>query len=93
MHENHKVLIFKKIYDEKKMKEYYKKAIKAAEDKINYNKIICNMVSKKINKNGVKKLKILQEINESENKYIIEILNIFNEMYDAYKDNNNFTLI
>ena len=48
---------------------------------------------KKINKNGVKKLKILQEINESENKYIIEILNIFNEMYDAYKDNNNFTLI
>jgi len=93
LHENHKVLIFKKIYDEKKMKEYYKKAIKAAEDKINYNKIICNMVSKKINKNDVKKLKTLLEINESENKFILEILNIFNEMYDANKNNKNYTLI
>ena len=93
LHENHKISIFKKIYDEKKMKEYYKKAIKGAEDKINYNKIICNLVSKKINKNDAKKLKSLLEINESENKYILEILNIYNEMYDANKNNKNFTLI
>ena len=93
LHENHKISIFKKIYDEKKMKEYYKKAIKGAEDKINYNKIICNLVSKKINKNDAKKLKSLLEINESENKYILEILNIFNEMYDANKNNKSFTLI
>ena len=33
------------------------------------------------------------EINESENKYILEILNIFNEMYDANKNNKSFTLI
>ena len=92
LHENHKISIFKKIYDEKKMKEYLRKATKIAEDKINYNKIICNMICKKINKNDVKKLKMLNDINENENKSILEILNIFNEMYNTIK-NKNYALI
>ena len=89
LHEKHKISIYKKMYDEKKMKEYLKKAIKSAEDKINYNKIICNMISKKINKNDITKLKALSEINENENKNILETLNIFNEIYDAIKNKNH----
>ena len=88
LHENHKISIFKKIYDEKKMKDYYKKAIKVAEEKINYNKIICNMISKKFNKNDVKDLKKLYEINDNENKLILETINIFYEIYEAIKTKN-----
>ena len=89
LHENHKISIFKKIYDEKKMKEYLKMAIKGAEDKINYNKIICKMICKKLNKNDTKNLKSLNEINETDNNYILEALNIFHEMYDDIKNKNH----
>jgi len=89
LHENHKISVFKKIYDEKKMKEYLKIAIKGAEDKMNYNKIICKMICKKLNKNEIKDLKNLNEINEAENKSILEVLNIFHEMYNNIKHKNH----
>jgi hypothetical protein len=71
------------------MKEYLKIAIKGAEDKMNYNKIICKMICKKLNKNEVKELKNLNEINEAENKSILEVLNIFNEIYNNIKNKNH----
>jgi len=89
LHEKHKIIYFDKSYDEKKMKDFLKKAIKNAEAKIEYNKVICNMICKKFNKEESKNLKILHDINESDNKHILEIINIFNEMYDASKTKNN----
>ena len=89
LHEKHKITFFNKRYDEKKMKEYLKKALKSAEAKIEYNKVICNMICKKINKNESKSLKNLNSINETENKYILEILDIFHKIYDDNKIKNN----
>ena len=91
-HEKHKLFIFNKNYDEKKMKEFLKKGIKAAEGKIEYNKVICNMICKKINKPDVKNMKNLNETNEIANKNILETINIFCEMYEDSK-NKNYALI
>ena len=91
-HEKHKLFIFNKNYDEKKMKEFLKKGIKAAEGKIEYNKVICNMICKKINKPDVKNMKTLNETNEIANKNILETINIFCEMYEDSK-NKNYALI
>ena len=91
-HEKHKLFIFNKNYDEKKMKEFLKKGIKAAEGKIEYNKVICNMICKKINKPDVKNMKTLNEMNEIANKNILETINIFCEMYEDSK-NKNYALI
>ena len=91
-HEKHKLFIFNKNYDEKKMKEFLKKGIKAAEGKIEYNKVICNMICKKINKPDVKNMKTLNETNEIANKNILETINIFYEMYEDSK-NKNYALI
>jgi hypothetical protein len=91
-HEKHKLFIFNKNYDEKKMKEFLKKGIKAAEGKIEYNKVICNMICKKINKPNVKNMKTLNETNEIANKNILETINIFCEMYEDSK-NKNYALI
>ena len=41
LHENHKISFYNKRYNEKKMEEFYKKAVKAADAKIDYNKIVC----------------------------------------------------
>ena len=91
-HEKHKLFIFNKNYDEKKMKEFLKKGIKAAEGKIEYNKVICNMICKKINKPDVKNMKTLNEMNEIANKNILETINIFCEMYED-SNNKNYALI
>ena len=91
-HEKHKLFIFNKNYDEKKMKEFLKKGIKAAEGKIEYNKVICNMICKKINKPDVKNMKTLNETNEIANKNILETINIFCEIYEDSK-NKNYALI
>ena len=91
-HEKHKLFIFNKNYDEKKMKEFLKKGIKVAEGKIEYNKVICNMICKKINKPDVKNMKTLNETNEIANKNILETINIFCEMYEDSK-NKNYALI
>ena len=91
-HEKHKLFIFNKNYDEKKMKEFLKKGIKAAEGKIEYNKVICNMICKKINKPDVKNMKTLNETNEIANKNILETINIFYEIYEDSK-NKNYALI
>ena len=89
LHEGHKVLIYNKIYDEKKMKEYIKKAIKSAELKMEYNKKICQMMCKEVKKKDlVKDLKALEEINENENKRIIEVINILSDIYDKCKQKN-----
>jgi hypothetical protein len=89
LHDGHNVLFYNKMYNEKKMEEFYKKAVKAAEAKIEYNKIICNMIAKKFNKNDVKTLKALNLISENENKMILETLNIFHEIYGSCKNKNN----
>ena len=89
LHEGHKVLFYNKIYDEKKMREYYRKAIRLAEAKIEYNRKVCSMINKEIKKNEkVKSLKRLNEANESENKNILEAINIFHELYDISKPKN-----
>jgi hypothetical protein len=89
LHEGHKVLLYNKIYDEKKMREYYRKAIRLAEAKIEYNRKVCSMINKEIKKNEkVKSLKRLNEGNESENKNILEAINIFHELYDISKPKN-----
>jgi cell division protein ZapA (FtsZ GTPase activity inhibitor) len=89
LHEGHKVLLYNKIYDEKKMREYYRKAIKLAEAKIEYNRKVCSMINKEIKKNEkVKSLKKQNEVNESENKNILEAINIFHELYDISKPKN-----
>ena len=71
------------------MEEFYKKAVKAADAKIDYNKIVCNMIAKKFNKNEGNKLKALNLISENENKMILETLNIFHEIYGSCKNKNN----
>ena len=47
------------------------------------------MICKKLNKNDTKNLKSLNEINEADNNYILEALNIFHEMYDDIKNKNH----
>ena len=89
LHENHKISFYNKRYNEKKMEEFYKKAVKAADAKIDYNKIVCNMIAKKFNKNEGNKLKALNLISENENKMILETLNIFHEIYGSCKNKNN----
>lgn len=89
LHEGHKILFFNKIYDEKKMREYLRKATKLAELKLEYNKKVCNMIKKEIKKNEIiKDLKTLIEISEDENKKILEIINIIYEIYDMSKPKN-----
>jgi len=93
LHEGHKVLLYKNIYDEKKMREYFRKAIKLAETKIEYNRKVCTMMQKDIKKKElVKSLKRLNDVNESENKNILEVINIFHELYDISKT-KNYSLI
>lgn len=103
LHEGHKVLIYNKTYDDKKMKDYFKKAIKLAEAKIEYNRKLCSMIKKEIKKNEVvKSLKTLNDVNEVENKNIYETINIFHELYISkpknyalvvnFVDNINFNL-
>jgi len=93
LHEGHKVTFYNKIYDEKKMRDYFRKAIKLAEAKIEYNRKVCTMIIKEIKKSEkVKSLKKLNEVNESENKNILEAINIFHELYDISKP-KNYSLI
>ena len=93
LHNDHKILIYQKIYDEKKMREYLKKAIKSAEIKIDYNNKITLMMCKEIKKNETKtNIKNLSEINEDENKKILEFINILYEIYDLSK-NKNYSII
>lgn len=92
-HEGHKVLNYKKIYDEKKMREYLKKAIQSSEVKMEYNKTISQMISKELkNKEIAKNLRTLKEINENENRKMIELINILYEIYDISK-NKNYPII
>ena len=94
IHQGHKILLFHKIYDEKKMRDYLKKAIKSAENKINYNKKITNMITKELkNKELAKNLKTISDLSEEENKKILELINIFYEMYDISKPKNFATII
>ena len=89
LHEGHKILLYHKIYDEKKMREYLKSAIKSAEVKIDYNSKLYQIIIKEIKKNEISKnLKILNEISEDENKKILELINIFYELYDLSKPKN-----
>ena len=89
LHEGHKILLYHKIYDEKKMREYLKKAIKYAEDKIDYNSKISHMIIKEIKKNEtIKTIKSLNEISQDENKKILELIDIFYELYDISKPKN-----
>lgn len=89
IHEGHKILNYKKIYDEKKMREYLKKAIQSSENKIEYNRVICQMITKELkNKEIAKNLRNLKEINETENKKMIELINILYEIYDISKHKN-----
>ena len=87
LHKDHKILLYHKIYDEKKMREYYKKAIKSAEVKMNYNKKIAQMITKELkSKEMAKNLRTLNDISEEENKKILELINIFYELYDISKN-------
>ena len=89
LHNDHKILIYQKMYDEKKMREYLKKAIKSAEIKIDYNNKITLMIRKEIKKNETNSnIKSLSEINEDENKKILEFINILYEIYDLSKHKN-----
>ena len=89
VHDGHKILLYHKIYDEKKMKDYLKKAIESSKVKIDYNKKISLMITKELkNKELNKKLKTLNEINETENKKILEMINILAEIYDISKPKN-----
>ena len=89
LHNGHKILLYHKIYDEKKMREYLKKAIKSSEVKMDYNKKICQMITKELkSKESVKNLRTLNDINEDENKKILELINIFYEIYDINKTKN-----
>ena len=93
LHKDHNILLYHKIYDEKKMREYLKKAIKSAENKIDYNKKIGVMIVKELkNKELAKSLKTLNELNEDENRKMLELINIFYELYDINKT-KNFALI
>ena len=88
-HEGHKIIFYHKIYNEKKMKDYLKKAIESSKVKIDYNKKIYLMISKELkNKEINKTLKTLNEINEMENKKILEMINILEEIYDISKPKN-----
>lgn len=89
LHNEHKTVIYNKLYDEKKMKEFYKKAIKSAEIKIDYNNKIAIMICKEIKKSeDIKQIKTLSEINNSENKKILEFIQILHEIYDSSKVKN-----
>ena len=89
LHEGHKILLYHKIYDEKKMREYLKKAIKYAEEKIDYNSKISQMIVKEVKKNEmIKNIKTLNDISQDENKKILELINIFYELYDVSKPKN-----
>ena len=89
LHNGHKILLYHKIYDEKKMREYLKKAIKSAEVKIDYNKKICQMITKELkSKELVKRIRTLNDISEDENKKILELINILYEIYDINKTKN-----
>ena len=69
------------------MREYYKKAIKNAEVKMNYNKKIAQMITKELkSKEMAKNLRTLNDISEEENKKILELINIFYELYDISKN-------
>ena len=89
LHSGHKITLFHKIYDEKKMRDYLKKAIKSAENKIDYNKKIGLMIVKELkDKQLSKNIKTLNESNENGNKKILELINIFYELYDICKPKN-----
>ena len=89
IHQGHKILLFHKIYDDKKMRDYLKKALKSAENKIDYNKKIGNMIVKELkNKELSKHLKNLNDLSEDQNKKILELINIFYELYDISKPKN-----
>ena len=89
LHEGHKVLLYHKLYDEKKMREYLKKAIKYAEEKIDYNSKIAHMIVKELKKNEmVKNIKNLNNISQDENNKMLELINIFYEIYDISKPKN-----
>ena len=89
LHNGHNLVLFHKIYDEKKMRDFIKKAIKSAENKIDYNKKICHMITKELkNKELVKNIKTLNELNGDENKKILDLINIFYELYDICKPKN-----
>ena len=71
------------------MRDYLKKAIKSAENKIDYNKKIGLMIVKELkDKQLSKNIKILNESNENGNKKILELINIFYELYDICKPKN-----
>ena len=93
LHENHNILIYNKMYNDKKMREYLKQATKLAELKLEYNTKICSKIRKEIKKKElIKNLDIINEISEDENKKILEMINILYEIYDISKT-RNYTII
>ena len=89
LHNEHKTVIYNKLYDEKKMKDFLKKAMKSAEIKIDYNNKITIMMCKEIKQNElVKQIKVASETNINENKKILEFINILHEIYDSSKTKN-----
>ena len=71
------------------MREYLKKAIKYAEEKIDYNSKIAHMIVKELKKNEmVKNIKNLNNISQDENNKMLELINIFYEIYDISKPKN-----
>lgn len=92
LHEGHTVLLYNKIYNEKKMEEFYKKGMKLCQEKIEHNRTISNKVLKKFKKSELKDEKRISDLNEFHNKFILETLDIFHEIYGSCKY-KNFALI
>ena len=92
LHNGHTVLFYNRMYNEKKLEDFYKKGLKLAQSKIEYNKSLTNMILKKFKKNEVKDKKNIIGLNEFHNKFILEAIDIFHEMY-ANSKNKNYALI
>ena len=92
LHDGHNVLFYNKMYNEKKMEEFYKKGVKLSQSKIEHNRSVSNTIFKKFKKNEVKDKRNLIDLNEFHNKFILEAIGIFHEMYGTCK-NKNYALI
>ena len=90
IHNGHQLILFHEKYDERKMRDYYKQAIKFAENKIEYNKKFTNIVTKELKKNKemAKNVKTIGDFSDEENRKILELINIFYELYDICKPKN-----
>ena len=88
LHDGHMVIIYNKMYNEKKMEEFYKKGIKLCKSKIEHNRTLSNKILKKFKKNELKDEKRISDLNEFHNKFILEVLDIFHEIYGSCKYKN-----